>query len=73
MKDQDLGVKRLKTVMDYLERNYRINKSEFRARYSETITNNGCVGFIVKEKNPKKTTRRERKKLKKEEDIYFKE
>jgi hypothetical protein len=72
-KDQDLGLKRLKIVMDYLERNYEIDKSEFRARYSETITNDGCVGFIVKEKDPKRTTRREKKKLKKEEDNYFKE
>ena len=73
MKDQDLGVKRIKIVMDYLEHNCGINKSEFRARYSETISNDGCVGFIVKEKRPKRTTRRERKKLKKEEDTYFKE
>jgi hypothetical protein len=72
-KDKDLGVKRLKTIINYLERNYGIDKSEFRARYSETATTDGCVGFIVKENNPKKTTRREKKILKKEEDNYFRE
>ena len=71
--DPDLGVKRLMTVMHYLERNYGIDKSEFRARYSETITTDGCVGFIIKEKDSKKLTRKERKKFKKEEDNYFKE
>lgn len=71
--DKDLGVKRLKTVINYLERNYGIDKSEFKARYSETITTDGCVGFLVKEKNPKRLTRKDKKKLKKEEDNYFKE
>jgi hypothetical protein len=72
-KDKDLGVKRLKTVINYLEFNYGIDKNEFRARYSETITTDGCVGFIVKEKNSQKMTRREKKRLKKKEYNYFKE
>jgi len=73
VKDKDLGIKRLKTIINYLERNYGIDKSEFKARYSETITTDGCVGFLVKEKNQKRLTRKDRKKLKKEEDNYFKE
>jgi|JI10StandDraft_1071094.scaffolds.fasta_scaffold176928_5 hypothetical protein len=72
-KDKDLGIKRLKTVLNYLERNYGIDKSEFKARYTETITTQGCVGFLVKEKKTKRLTRKERKKLKADEDNYFKE
>jgi len=71
--DKDLGIKRLKTIINYLERNYGIDKSEFRARYSETITADGCVGFIVKEKNTKRLTRKQKKKLKLEEDKYFRD
>lgn len=71
-KDKDLGIKRIKSIINYLEHNHDIDKSEFRARYYETITTKGCVSFIVSEKNPAKTTRRERKKMKKEEDYYFK-
>ncbi len=72
VKDKDLGVKRLKTVLNYLERNYGIDKSEFKARYSETITTRGCVGFLLKEKKTKRLTRKDRKKLKADEDNYFK-
>lgn len=72
-KDKDLGIKRLRTVITYLEQNYGIEKNEFRARYTETITNDGCVAFLVKEKNTKKKTKREKKRLKKEEDNYFKD
>lgn len=70
--DEDLGVKRVMTVMNYLQRNYGIDNSEFKARYSETITTDGCVGFLIKEKSPKRLTRKDRKTLKKEEDNYFK-
>jgi len=71
--DKDLGIKRLKTIINYLEHNYGIDKSEFKARYSETITTDGCVGFLVKEKKPKRLTRKDKKNLKKDEDNYFKE
>ena len=71
-KNKDLGVKRLKVIMNYLERNYRIDRTQFKARYSETITNDGCVAFLVKEKGRKKITRKERRRMKMEEDSYFK-
>jgi hypothetical protein len=72
VKDKDLGIKRLKTIVNYLERNYGIDKSEFKAR-SETITTDGCVGFLVKERNSKRLTRKERKKLRRDEDNYFRD
>lgn len=70
---KDLGIKRLQTIISYLELNYGIGKSEFRARYSEPITACRGVAFIIKEKKPKKITRSGMKRLKNDEDKYFKE
>jgi hypothetical protein len=72
-KDKDLGIKRIVAVMDYLKRQHGIERNEFKARYSETITTDGCVAYLVKEKNPKKLTRKKKRKLKIEEDEYFRE
>lgn len=71
--NKDLGFKRLTTIINYLERNYGIDKSEFRVRYRETTTTDGCVGFLVKERKTKRLTRKERKKIKLEEDEYFRD
>ncbi|MFD1000341.1 hypothetical protein ACFQ21_13545 [Ohtaekwangia kribbensis] len=72
-KDKDLGVKRLTAIINYLERKYGIDKNDFRARYRETITTDGCVGFVVKEKRSKRLTRKERKKIKLGDDEYFRD
>lgn len=76
-RDVNLGLKRARIVVHYLETNYGIAGRNFRIRLHERSTSN-CVGFIVKERHPKRAARRERRKLKREggrfeEDAYFKD
>jgi hypothetical protein len=47
-REEDLGLKRMMAIVNYLTGNYKIDKSRFKACFKETITNDGCVGFLNK-------------------------
>jgi hypothetical protein len=68
---EELALKRVMIIISYLERNFEIKKNEFMERYTETVTTEACVGFLVSESAgyEKKPTRKKKWKLKKKTEL----